>query len=159
MPRSCRKSCMNASTTSYEEGGLLGRLAGLVREASAAGGTARFRGGGEGHLVQVAIAHEADEDAAGLVVPGHARDHGYLHGGVRARGFGLAGLLTRLRMPVLLRMLALLRMLGLRGRGGADDRGSRDKRQLGLDGQVSPGGGAGIAWRLGLGSGLLGRLG
>src|SRR5215475_3301133 len=122
MPRSCRKSCMNASTTSYEEGGLLGRLAGLVREASAAGGTARFRGGGEGHLVQITIAHEADEDAAGLVVPGHARDHGYLHGGVGARGFGLAGLL------VLLWIHALLRLSGLRGRGRADDRGSWDKR-------------------------------
>src|SRR5690242_20869801 len=92
-------------------GRLLGGLAGLVWEAGSAGGAACFPGGGEGHLVQVAIAHEADEDAAGLVVPGYARYHGYLHGGVRGRGFGLAGLL------VLLRLLDLLRLPDLRGRG------------------------------------------
>src|SRR5436190_24246919 len=37
---------------------LLRGLVGLVREAGAAGGTARFPGGSEGHLVPVAIAHE-----------------------------------------------------------------------------------------------------
>jgi hypothetical protein len=101
--------------------GLLGGLVGLVREAGAARGAACFPGGGEGHLVQVAIAHEADEDAVGVVIPGNARDHGYLHGWVRASGFGVIGLL------VLLVLLSLVAVRAGGGRGGAGDKG-----QLGL---------------------------
>src|SRR5439155_2127676 len=101
---------------------LLRGLVGLVREAGAAGGTARFPGGSEGHLVQVAIAHEADEDAAGVVIPGNARDHGYLHGRVRASGFGV-GLLV----PLVLLSLVAVRAGGSGGGGGGDD-----KSQLGF---------------------------
>src|SRR5262249_12595016 len=103
-------------------GRLLGRLLGLVREAGAAGGAAGFPGGGEGHLVQIAIAHEADEDAAGPVIPGHARDHGYLHGGVRADGFGLSGLLVQLGLLILPGLLAR-RGGGSAGRGWGAGRG------------------------------------
>jgi hypothetical protein len=56
---------------------LLGSLIRLVREAGAAGGAADFPGGAEGHLLQVVLAHEADEDAVGVVIPGDAGDHGY----------------------------------------------------------------------------------
>jgi hypothetical protein len=116
---------------------LLGGFVGLIREAGAAGGAACFPGGGEGHLVQVAIAHEPDEDAVSVVVPGHARDHGYLHGGVRARG--------------------LLILLGLRGRGGTGGGDAGDKRELGLGRGFGFGNRFGVADRLALGSGF--RLG
>jgi isoleucyl-tRNA synthetase len=56
---------------------LLGSLIRLVGEAGAAGGAADFPGGAEGHLLQVVLAHEADEDAVGVVIPGDAGDHGY----------------------------------------------------------------------------------
>jgi isoleucyl-tRNA synthetase len=75
---------------------LFGGLLGLVREAGAAGGAASVPGGGESRLVQVAITHEADEDAAGIVIPGDARDHGYFHAGVRAGRCGFPGWLVRL---------------------------------------------------------------
>ena len=56
---------------------LLGSLVRLVREAGAAGGAADFPGGAEGHLLQVVLTHEADEDALSVVIPGDAGDHGY----------------------------------------------------------------------------------
>ena len=76
--------------------GYSGDFSGLIREAGATGSAASVPGGGEGHLVQVAIAHEADEDAAGVVIPGDARDHGYFHARVRAGGFGFSGFLVLL---------------------------------------------------------------
>src|SRR6476646_9836515 len=97
---------------------LLGGLLGLVRKAGAAGSTACFPGGGAGHLVQVAVAHEADEDAAGVVVPRDARDHSYLHAGVWARGSALAGLAD------LLVLLGLFGLFGLPDRGSAGGRGA-----------------------------------
>ena len=55
-------------------------------------------GGGERHRVQVAIAHEADQDAAGVVVPGNAGHHGYLQVGVGGGAPGGRGLLRFLRL-------------------------------------------------------------
>jgi len=101
---------------------------GLVRKAGAAGSTACFPGGGAGHLVQVAVAHEADEDAAGVVVPRDARDHSYLHAGVWACGSALAGLAG---------LAGLLVLLGLPGRGSAGGRGGAgDERHLWLGRRV-----------------------
>jgi isoleucyl-tRNA synthetase len=56
---------------------LLGSLIRLVRQARPAGGAANFPGGTAGHLLQVALAHKADEDAVGVVIPGDSGDHGY----------------------------------------------------------------------------------
>jgi len=127
-------------------GALLRGALGLVRKAGAAGSTACFPGGGAGHLVQVAVAHKADEDAAGVVVPRDARDHGYFHSGVRACGFGLAGLLV---LP------GLRGLRGLPGRGSAGGRGGAgDKRPLRLSVRVGLGDRFGAARRLELGSGL-----
>ena len=55
-------------------------------------------GGGERHRVQVAIAHEADQDAAGVVVPGNAGHHGYFQVGVGGGALGGRGLLRFLRL-------------------------------------------------------------
>src|SRR6476646_6076159 len=122
---------------------LLGGLLGLVRKAGAAGSAACFPGGGAGHLVQVAVAHEADEDAAGVVVPRDARDHSYLHAGVWARGSDLVGLLV------------LFGLFGLPDRGSAGGRGAAgDERHLWLSRGVGFGDRFGAARRLELGSGL-----
>ena len=51
-----------------------GSGSGLVGLAGAAGGAARFGGLVDGHLLQVVIAHEADEDAVLFVVSGDAGD-------------------------------------------------------------------------------------
>ena len=127
---------MNGTSTPYPAGPgggdlLLGGPLGLIREASAAGGAASVPGGGESHLVQVTITHEADEDAAGVVIPGNTRDHGYFRAGVRAGRSGFPGLLVRLGL------------LALKGRGIT--RGGRDESQLGIGRQASAGVRLGIA--------------
>jgi len=72
-------------------------------------------GGADGHLLQVALAHEADEDALGLVIPGNAGDHGCLEVGIGigVSGFGSGGELVRLGLFGLVSWLGLVSLLGL----------------------------------------------
>ena len=67
---------------------LLRSLIRLVRQAGTARSAAGFPGGAASHLLQVPLAHEADEDAGGVVIPGDTGDHGYFEVGVEAGGFG-----------------------------------------------------------------------
>jgi len=48
----------------------------LIGLAGAAGCAAVRAGGGERRLLQVAFAHEPDEDAVGVVIPRDAGDYG-----------------------------------------------------------------------------------
>jgi hypothetical protein len=60
-------------------GGLFGLVVG---EAGTAGGTAEVFGRVNGHLLEVVLAHESDEDAANVVVARDAWDHCYFRFGV-----------------------------------------------------------------------------
>ena len=148
MPRSCCLSDMRAASTSYLRDGIRGG-AGTdgVRGRPVTGGTCRAHpggrrgrgaqpgvpGGGEGHLVQVAIAHEADEDAAGVVIPGEdPGDHGCTSMlGSWLAWFGFSGLLVLLGLPVLLALshLALSDLARERPGGRSRHRGNAGKRE------------------------------
>ena len=65
----------------------------LFGQAGPAGGAADVAGRGECHLFQVLLAHEADEDAACVVIPRDAGDHCYLELGVGFRRLGFGWLL------------------------------------------------------------------
>jgi hypothetical protein len=118
----------------------------LVRKAGTARGAASLPGGGARHLIQVFLAHETDEDAAGAVIPGYARDHGNFLVGVEANGLRVPGLRERPSLAGLLSLLKLVRLIGLPGsltrRAHKDGWGAGRGRRSRL---AHPGGGPGAA--------------
>ena len=112
---------------------LCGRLAGR------AGRAALFLGLRDRYPLHVGVGHEADEDAVGLVVPGHAADHGYQvgSGGVAScRGRRLA---RGLGGPPRRRLRASARA-GVLDRPGAPGRLGRGRCQVASGGRA-------LVWR------------
>jgi hypothetical protein len=63
----------------------------LIGQAGSARGAATLFGLGARHLLQVILTHETNENAACIVIPRDAGNHGYHGLGVRACGLGFRG--------------------------------------------------------------------